>query len=697
MNDKIFIILQIATICFSPTLAHPDLLKQQRYEFQELHTSSAHDPTARHARHEIASVPVVHVPTMWSQQHKNEVNAFAEMFRQNYNQMVKQYNTMMQTQDHALTNLFVPVTYVLYQVPDEVVWKNYFGNQQQYVYDKTEQMAQQLIHSLKQGHIPPQDLMNPNFFLSHAATELNRVHQIQNEFETNDEHVPRDIGDTYQRHKFDTFDTQQQQQNVIFTESQYNQEIENTDQILVYNHNAVTAQGEPPHEELAEAMTSNVNVQHPSNIQRLPPVRFNNVISNEFSQTIEKNEVHTPISVETVKLPLHPGPAFNSPGTTDDAFYGSTYDQQPIYDLRYVETVSSTAMPSMVNVMSLVRNKIKVKISTTTIEPSTTTSTTTELPITESNIMSMLPNKKPSFNYTDIYHKVQAELRKQMEKMPNNKSEETHFMGMSSNIDQIKLSYETVVEKKDYKESRGDQPGETDDYISEQHVESEPGESYYSVTTEAQLDAQTTPLKTFPTLSPISSTTKPIRTYQNQFYTATLAFFPTTTNKPPNPYYSAPLAPFPDEIFQESQVTTQPQKEHFELLDMNQEAHVIGHQNDNHFVDADTAEEYNEQQNDDIILDNSELQISYDIQQHENVQQRYFDIADVDNTERMINEKQLPPEQSYRNPDIQLSGFAHSSNISAHVREITETPTSVDNKTQKNWLQRQFSKIKNAF
>lgn len=717
MKNTFLKILLIATVCFIPTLALPDLLKQQRHEFQEFHSSSSHDQStsfSENAQFEVAPVSVQHEPIPWSQQHPNEVIAFAEMFRQNYNQMIEQHNKMLQIRHHALANAFMPVTYELYHVPDAVMWENYFGTQQQYVHDQTEQMSRQLIHNLEQGRVSSQDLMNPNFFIAQAAYELNRVNQVRNDFETNDNQIASsDFGDTYQQHQYDAFDALQQQQHQIFVESAHDQETEGTDQILVYNHKTreyqyvtvVAASEVTSHGKQIDAMSSNTNVQHPSYIQSPPPVEFQNEMLHKFSHEEEKTEVRTPVSAEAPRLAQQQFNAgvkvstYKPLETTYDEYYGSTYDQQPINDLRFVKSVSSTSKPSMVNVMSLVRNKTKVKISTSTSETSTTTSTTTELPTTKSNIMSMLPNKKPVLNYTEIYQKVRTEIDKQLKQISDNKSDETHFMGMTSNIDHVKLSYETIVDKNDHKESRGDQPSRTEDYISEEFVESEPGMGYYSVNTEPELLIPTTSVKSSSTPSSITSTAKPIRAYQNPFYTARLAPFPVTT-KSPNPYYSASLAPFPGDILQVPQITAQSQIEHFELSDMSQETQVIDHPNGSPFIVVDTIQEFNEQQYDDVILENSEFQMSHDMQQYENVQQRYFDIAGGHNMEGQRYEKQLPPEQSYRNPDLQhsVAGFDRNSDIPAHVKEITETPAPVGNKTQKNnWFQRQFSKLKNVF
>lgn len=693
MNELFSIILLLEIVCFNPTLARPDLLKQQRYEFREYHTSSSYDhiSSPENARIDVAPIPVQHDRKLWLQQHQNEVNAFAEMFRQNYNHMIEQYNKKKNMHHHDLTNPFMPVTYELYHVTDDVMWNNYFGKKQRYVDYQTEQMSRQLIQNLEQGLVSPQDLMNPNFFISQAASELNRVHQVQNE--PNDQQVSSNFDGTFQQHQVDIFNDQQQQQYHIFSESTHPKTTENTDSILLYNNETgeyeyvtvgavldVTSSKEPE-----GGIVSNSNLQHLSNIQRLPNVKFNKEIINKFSQEAGEIEIHTPMSVETPRLYQVNVSSHKQLETKDDEFYGSTYDQQPIYDLRFVESVLPSARSSMVNVMSLVRNKTNVKNLTTTSKPSTTTRTTTEQPTTESSIMSMLPNKKQSFNFTDIYFKVQAELDRQMKQIFDNASKETHFIGMTSNTDHVKLSYETTVDLTDHAKSRGDQPSNTDDYISEEHVESEQGVGYYSGNNE--LVVPTITVEAYSTPPHISSTVKQNQVFQNQPW----APLPTTTIKSLNPYYSAPLAPFPDDIFQVPQLPVQTQIEQSELSDMNSETQV---------VDGSTVIDFNEQHYDGNILENSEFLMPYDMQKYDYVQQRYFDIAGGHHPEGQMYEEQLPPGQSHQNENSQHSdgGLDHNSDIPAYVKGITETPTSVDNKMpMNNWFQRQFSKLKNVF
>lgn len=59
----------------------------------------------------LQEVSIPHEPVPWSQQHPNEVNAFAEMFRQNYNRMVAQHNEMMQMHQQTMANMFIPGRY----------------------------------------------------------------------------------------------------------------------------------------------------------------------------------------------------------------------------------------------------------------------------------------------------------------------------------------------------------------------------------------------------------------------------------------------------------------------------------------------------------------------------------------------------------------------------------------------------------
>lgn len=417
------------------------------------------------------------------------------------------------------------------------------------------------------------------------------------------------------------------------------------------------------------------------------------IIHNRNMHHSSNIEIHTPISVETPKHQVNAS-SHKQLQIQENEFYGSTYDQQPIFDLQFVNRVLSTARPSMVNVMPLVRNKNNVKISTTTTStPSTTTVvTTTEQPTTETNIMSMLPNKKLSINYTDVYHKVRAELDSQMKQISDNASKETHFMGMTSNTDHVKLSYETIVDGTDHKNNRGDQPSNSDNNIFGDNVEPEPGVGYYSVNREPVVPKSSTP-------SHISSTTKQNQSFRNQLFTAPLAPFPTMTKQSSNPYYSAPLAPFPDNV---QQLTAQTQIEHSELSDESQETQVPTEFNATESIlvkeDEGTGTELNELQYDEDILDNSQFQISNDMQKYDNVQQRYLDIAGGHHIDSQMDEKELPRGNTFQYVKSQHTVGGFSYNSDNPVNMITETPTPVGNKPQmNNWFQQQFYKLKHAF
>ncbi|XP_062545171.1 uncharacterized protein LOC134211862 [Armigeres subalbatus] len=692
---------------FTSIWARPGQLKQQIYEFREFHSSSTQDHATSQSRDaRLQAFPVHH--TLWSDQHPNEVNAFAEMFRQNYNHMVAQYNEMMRMQQQTMSTMFMPVNYELYHVPVGYTWDSYFGNQQQFVNEETERMSRQLIDDIEQGRRTQQELANPNFFIEQAATELNRVHKSHEFIESTDLQTGK---------HFDNLQSQMQQQQ---QEHVHQAELEQqAGHGVVYNAN--TNQYEyvrlmQPHEEVADPD----DTQHSSYIQSLPPVTFDNEKLNAFDQQIENIEIHTPISIETSRpveqskliktSTTKPLSSFQS-NINNDEFYGSTYDQQQKFDLQFIENRSTS---SRNNVMSLVRNRTIVKASTTTEIPTTTTTTTTSTttppPTTTTGIMSMLPHKKPPMNYEDLYQQVRVELDKHMNQLEDNKTEETHFMGMTSNREHVKLTYETVNSGKGEKEPRGDQGHPADDYIYEEPVESEPGMGYYSFGTEPTLADQTTTAAIEITTTTTSTTprnTEPVNL--NSYYSAPLAPFPTTTTtlRPLNPYYSAPLAPFPEDTVQEVSNTQQLQyAEYSEISDMNQQVQTIEHHYGSHLAEADTVQDLNN--NEEFNQNQVHLMHGYiDMQQFEDEQQRYTDVGEVLNVGHVVEhpvakpqERQLPPEQAYRNPDLQQTSandILQEHEIPAHVQEIAVTPIPADVQNhKKNWLKRQFDKIKNV-
>lgn len=629
--------------------ARPGQLQEQKHEFQEFYSSSSQDhleSSSHNSRLQVA--PIQYEVITWSQQHPNEVSAFAEMFRQNYNRMIAQYNGMMQLHQQTMASMFIPVTYELYQVPIGYTWDSYFGNTRQFVYDETERMSRQLIKDIEQGRRSQEEVLHPSFFVEQAANELNMVHQSHQQIDSSDG-----------VHNFDPsqginhFETSYQQPKQPFLIKQET----NQEEYLTFEDSL--------NKEEQVSSTS----KRPSYVQSLPPVSFDNGNVNKFDHQIEKIEVHTPISVEIprqAQLTITPKSSMNqSSQNNNDEFYGSTYDQQPKFDLQLVESQSTTATSSKGHIMSLVRNRSKVKDISTTETPTTTTipttTTTTPLPTTTSGIMSMLPNKQPVRNYTDLYQQIQAELEKHLKKETDNNTEEMHFMGMTSNSDHVKLTYETVNHRKNEKESRGDQGVTTDDYVYEEMIEPEPVIAYSPTTTES---------------ASLRSTYK-FPKHTHPFYSASLAPFPTTTTlKPSNPYYSAPLAPFPENVLGESSENQQLQYAEFsEVMDMNQEVQTMEHHYSGPFSEADTIQDMNIHEE----FNQEELSIAQtyeDVQQHD-LQQRYTDIGgsvDIDQTLQHPlqhkQEKQLPPEQAYRNPDLQhtsVKDVHQEDGVPAHV------------------------------
>nr|XP_029728288.1 uncharacterized protein LOC115266334 [Aedes albopictus] len=654
--------------------ARPGQLKEEKYEFQEFYSSSSQgdlESSSHNARLQVS--PIQYEVVTWSQQHPNEVSAFAEMFRQNYNRMVFQYNEMMQLHQQTMANIFTPVTYELYHVPVGYTWDSYFGNTLPFVYYETERMSRQLIEDLEQGRRSPEELLNPNFFIEQAANELNMVHQSHQQIDSSN--GVHNFDSSQGIHNFDN--SYQRPEQAFLIEQETNQ------------HDFLSFGDSFTKDEQVSSTT-----KRPSYVQSLPPVRFDNEKVKTNHQQIEQIEVHTPISVELSRQVQTVTPTNQPSQANNDKFYGSTYDQQPKFDLQFVESQSSSVTSSRDHVMSLVRNRSKVKDISTNPTTTTiaTTTTTTPLPTTTSSIMSMLPNKQPARNYTDLYQQVRAELEKHLKQESDNKTEETHFMGMTSNTDHVKLTYETVNHRKNEKETRGDQGITTDDYVYEDTNEPEPIIGYNPTTTEPA---------SLPRTSKIPITTNP-------FYSVALAPFPTTTTlKPSNPYYSAPLAPFPGEMFRESSENQQLQyAEYSEVLDMNQEVQTIEHHYGGHVVEADTIQDMNNHEE----FNQGQFQIHQgydDMQQYEDLQQRYTDIGgSVDIGQALQHqvehrlEKQSPPEQAYRNPDLQhtsVKNVHQEDGVPAHVQEVTVTPISVDIPTQKkNWFQRQFDKMKNV-
>lgn len=137
---------------------------------------------------------------------------------------------------------------------------------------------------------------------------------------------------------------------------------------------------------------------------------------------------------------------------------------------------------------------------------------------------------------------------------------------------------------------------------------------------------------------------------------------------------------------------------------MNQQVQTIEHHYGSQLAEADTVQDLNN--NEEFNQNQVHLMHGYiDMQQLEDEQQRYTDVGEVLNVGHVVEhpaakpqERQLPPEQAYRNPDLQQTSandILQEHEIPAHVQEIAVTPIPADVQNhKKNWLKRQFDKIK---
>lgn len=282
-----------------------------------------------------------------------------------------------------------------------------------------------------------------------------------------------------------------------------------------------------------------------SNSYLLPQVNINNgyVVNNEPKHKISEPALVRESPPDEIKPIVN---LTQSAKILDENYYSNTYEQQPIYDMQLLKNETASTVKHT-NILSLVRQRTTKKahtlptvgISSTSISTTTTTEATTV-----SNIMSMLPHKILPINYTDVYNKFTKELAKHINNQNETALQETHFMGMSSNTEHLKLSYDLIDNvSKQKQENQSDTPNTTEEYVSEV-IESEPGIGFYTVNPKRSRSKNiyitTTPysnsgIQSIPnTLLRRLSTQKPtFIEKQNLPYNAILAPVPTTT-VPPN-------------------------------------------------------------------------------------------------------------------------------------------------------------------
>lgn len=139
-------IIGVIVLC-TRTLGLGEQLQEKIYEFKQFHESRSMETSNSQIRNLGGIAQQQTSP--WSQ-NINEVNAFAEMFRQQYNQMIKSMDTLQ------------PFKHQFFFLPRNT-WNDYFNNEQQH---QAEEMSQKLIQNLRHGIVALDDVMNPAFFFT---------------------------------------------------------------------------------------------------------------------------------------------------------------------------------------------------------------------------------------------------------------------------------------------------------------------------------------------------------------------------------------------------------------------------------------------------------------------------------------------------------------------------------------------------
>ncbi|EDS45877.1 conserved hypothetical protein [Culex quinquefasciatus] len=632
----------------------PGKLGAQRYEFQQRSVPAEFPEsnivtTPEYQEHDAVTSVYVSSPK-WSQLHPNEVNAFAEIYRLSYNQLVDQYNRMFGLQ----YGYVMPVQYQLFELPTGISWRDYFGSQQQYVSQQTEEMSRRLFYQIQNGTIAQQALETPSFFVNQVADLLDQVHS----------------------HVGEAVSPQEYQPEIMHEETDTQQQFNERDHAMVLAFNPATGTYEYVYVQktLIEDTSTTSKSVRTSYIQSLPPVQFDNqAVRRDIENSDEIFEdTTTPSSIQT----------------TTDNYYGSTYEQQQVYDLQFLEKNSSSPSPKPNNVMSLVRKKQGTRSSSTT----TTTTSTTPKPTTESNVMSMLPHKQQKVDYISLHQQIRQTLDQHM-KQQNHTAEhaETHYMGMNSNQDHLKLTYDVVDGPKPNREvSRGDQQSSDEDFVTDEMVEQAATDPTFTVVTQRVTEKPSSPKPKptqIPRIEPAASRTVPL-------YTAPLAPFPVIIHTS-YPLYAAPLAPFPETVHVEpAQVQT---IQFSELEDMNQKYfHPVQHSIPPESYDQHQEVQVLEQIPAKFVMPAYDQQIAMThvlgLQQQSSIGQDF-------NPQYL--EKQQPPEQAYRNPELDapqsIVPTKREEESVQQVQEVTTAEPVLQAPNHKPWLQRQWVKLAKHF
>ncbi|XP_053694762.1 uncharacterized protein LOC128742427 isoform X2 [Sabethes cyaneus] len=714
----------ILVLCAS-VLGLAGKLQNKIHEFQQFHDGHKTEAFNGQLSSPVDNPQDQMMAAAWSQQDTNEINAFAEMLRQQYNQMIQPHSSSKATRQ--------PLTYSFFDLPNGYTWNNFFNIQLQH---RAKEISQQVIQNIQLGTLTENDVTNPYFFVHQAANELNKIYANENHGMNQQQHqvFSQNFGHDQEQLEYQTAFIQENHPGEYVN---LHEQVPPTaymetysvpsDMVKIYNpisgqfeyYLIKHAEQDNNHEQSIQQLTN--AAQSRTENHQVSSVYFDKEYSGNNERDFQENDHLKPVlrrndpaeKFVEIEPKITTTPANGK--TLGENYYANTYEQQPIYDMQLIENKTDSAV-KRANVMSLVRQRTTKNTQTlpdlAILSSSTSTTTTTEA-TTVSNVMSMLPHKTQTINYTDANNRIRQELAEHLKNLNETAQEETHFMGMTSNVEHAKLSYDTIDDV-----LRGDQPSsDGPDFVSEEVIESEPGIGVYSINKKPSLSVEpsntnaatsynqptpsslspysSTPQPTFvgkqnlpynaatyynqPTLSslsPHSSTPQPTFVgKQNLPYNAILADIPTTTRRLPNANYFAPLAEFPPQMHDISTDARASQQvtrysNFSEINEFNQETLQIEDSTDmQHYEDLEQFEDA----------------------QTEDIQQSYVDVGNEWSELQQSEPKNSPLAQVFPSQANRITQLTNESKdeISTNVYEITtSTPTS--NKPKKKWLQRWF-------
>lgn len=301
--------------------------------------------------------------------------------------------------------------------------------------------------------------------------------------------------------------------------------------------------------------------------------------------------------------------------------------------------------------------------------------------------MSMLTHKQQKVDYISLHQQIRQTLDQHMKQQNHTAGhEETHYMGMNSNQDHLKLTYDVVDGPKPNQEvSRGDQQSSDEDFVTDEMVEQAATEPTFTVVTQKVTEKPSSPKPKptqIPRIVPTASKTVPL-------YTAPLAPFPVIIHNS-YPLYAAPLAPFPQIVHVEP---AQVQSIQFsELEDMNQEYFHP----EQHAIPPESYDQHQEVQ----VLEQIPAEFVMPAYDQQNAMTHVLGLQQQSSISPPSLEKQQPPEQAYRNPELgnpQSIVPTKREEKSVQVQEVTTAEPVLQEPNHKPWLQRQWVKLAKHF